>query len=74
MARRRKGETTEWKLSIPSWLAWEIELLCFNHMRGKPDYGARSQLITDLLINHLNAMRGSSSLRDELKENNHHER
>lgn len=71
MARRRKGETTEWKLSIPSWLAWEIELLCFNHMRGKPDYGARSQLITDLLINHLNAMRGTTP---RALENNHHER
>lgn len=53
MARRRKGEIVEWKLTIPAWLAWEIECLCFNPIRGKADYGARSQLITELLIAHL---------------------
>lgn len=53
MARRRKGEIIEWKLTIPAWLAWEIECLCFNPIRGKADYGARSQLITELLISHL---------------------
>lgn len=57
MARRRKEESTEWKVSIPSWLAWEIEVICYNPVRGKPDYGARSQLITELLIQHLNRLK-----------------
>jgi hypothetical protein len=57
MARRRKGEIVEWKLTIPAWLAWEVECLCYNPMRGKAEYGARSQLITELLISHLEALR-----------------
>lgn len=61
MARRRKGEIIEWKLTIPAWLAWEIECLCFNPMRGKADYGARSQLITELLIAHLEKVRPSAT-------------
>lgn len=53
MARRRKEEPVYWKVAIPSWLAWEIETVCYNPVRGKPDYGTRSQLITDLLIQHI---------------------
>lgn len=57
MATRRKEESIYWKVAIPSWLAWEIEAVCYNPVRGKPDYGARSQLITDLLIQHLRRMK-----------------
>lgn len=50
---RRKAEVVPWKLTIPIELACEVDLLCINPILGKPIYGARSQLVTDLLRTHL---------------------
>lgn len=49
MARRRNGPSVEWKISIPQELALRIELLFYDPANRKPDYGARSALITELL-------------------------
>lgn len=46
---RRRGPTTEWKVSLPSELALNIELLFYDPSSRKPNYGARSALVTTLL-------------------------
>ena len=45
MARK----TVEVKLTLPIEVASDLELLLFDPVRGKIEYGARSHLITDLL-------------------------
>jgi hypothetical protein len=52
LAVRRRGPTVEWKVSIPQNLALDIELLFYDPVNHKPDYGARSALITQLLSNY----------------------
>jgi len=49
MQRRRAGPKVDWKVSIPAELAMNIELLFCDPGRNKPDYGARSALVTHLL-------------------------
>lgn len=49
LGTRRKVESTKWRISIPNVLALDIDLMLYNPALGKPIYGARSQLITDLL-------------------------
>lgn len=57
MARRgRKPHAdppTEWKVSIPTSIAAKVELLLTDPYTGKPEHGARSRLLTQLLVNWL---------------------
>lgn len=46
---RRKGNGVRWKIIVPEALALRIELRYVDPTTGKPDYGARSRLITALL-------------------------
>ena len=46
---RRKGAFVKWKSSIPEEIALRVELRLYNHADGKPEYAARSALITSLL-------------------------
>ncbi len=39
----------EWKISLPSSVAAQIELHLLDPLSGKPKHGARSKLITRLL-------------------------
>ena len=48
-SRRTKIPLTQWKVTVPSHLAIEVEARLFDHARGKPAYGRRSQLISELL-------------------------
>jgi hypothetical protein len=41
--------TTVWKVRIPQELAVQVELLCLDPGTGKPRYGARSLLVSNLL-------------------------
>ena len=56
MASRRRGPAVEWKVSIPQALALDIELLFYDPVNHKPNYGARSVLITQLLTNYWNSL------------------
>ncbi len=47
--RRTKIPLSQWKVTIPSHIAAAVEVRLFDHARGKPAYGRRSQLISDLL-------------------------
>lgn len=44
----------QWKICVPSVLAAEVELRLFDPLTGKPKYGARGDLIVELLRKHLN--------------------
>jgi len=39
----------QWKVTIPSDLAAEVELLLFDPLTGKPQYGGRAKLLEALL-------------------------
>lgn len=45
----RTDRPTEWKVSIPSSVAAEIELRLTDPLTGKPKHGARARLVTQLL-------------------------
>lgn len=55
---RRKVEVVPWKVFVPYPIAVDIELLLTNRTIGKPIYGARSQLITELLRDYLEKLKG----------------
>jgi hypothetical protein len=50
---RRTGRNTLWRCYIPEEIAAQIELRLADPLRDKPTYGARSQLVTALLIRYL---------------------
>jgi len=39
----------EWKLMIPEPLALQVEMLCFDPLRGKAKHGARSAYLVRLI-------------------------
>lgn len=41
--------TKAWKIHLPATLAGTVELYLFDNIHGKPLYGSRSRLITELL-------------------------
>jgi len=47
--RRNGVEMTRWSITVPSNLADRIDILLYDRAAGKPIYGARAQLITELL-------------------------
>lgn len=53
--KRKISRPTEWRVMIPSELALRVELMLMDPVRGKPTYGARSILITQLLTDYLNS-------------------
>ena len=50
---------TNWNISIPTWLADEINERYRDPFTGAPFYGLRSRLITKLLIDHMNKVRNN---------------
>ena len=67
LGTRRKGRKTEWDISIPEELAFRIETLCADRGTGKPVYGFRSQLCTQLLEDW--AAQREKDLRSDLHKN-----
>lgn len=61
MAVRRKGKFIVWRVTIPADLAVAFELQLVNSATGKPDYGARSQLITELLNSYMERLRAEAA-------------
>lgn len=57
MGTRRKGRPVEWKISVPVDLAVAFERLIMDQTKGKPIYGARSFIITELIRKHLDELR-----------------
>jgi hypothetical protein len=55
MGRRRKGKAVEIKLLIPEKIYFEFEKELTNNFKDKPVYGARSQLVTSLIIRWIEA-------------------
>lgn len=53
MGRRRRGKTIETKLLLPEAVYLELEKRLTNNFQTKPIYGARSQLITELIVKYL---------------------
>jgi|CXWL01.1.fsa_nt_gi metal-responsive CopG/Arc/MetJ family transcriptional regulator len=53
MGTATKGRKIIWRLWLPEEIAVAIEVRCFNPATGKPDYGARSQLVAELLRRYL---------------------
>ncbi len=51
--------TVDWKLQIPIDLAAKADLLCLDPVRGALRYGARSALITQLLREHFDRLKGT---------------
>jgi hypothetical protein len=49
MPPSRRNGSVPWKVWVPPELAIKVERLYLNPLTGKPDYGARSHLITALL-------------------------
>ena len=53
MARRGKkphaDPPVEWKVSIPTSIAAQVELILTDPLTGKPKHGARAKLIAQLL-------------------------
>lgn len=49
MARRRKGPKAIWKCHISEELALRTELRYLDPITKRPDYGARSRLVEQLL-------------------------
>lgn len=41
--------TIEWKCRIPVDIAAKVDMFQFDPVRGQPEYGARSALVTQLL-------------------------
>jgi len=69
MKRGRKPLTTpsiEWKNSIPSPLAAEIELLLLDPISGRVTYGARSQLIESLLRDWVDKQRNTVIVKGDI--------
>lgn len=58
MGRRRKTPTQEIKVLIPEEVYFAFERELTNDFTNKPEYGARSQLITTLIINWLAERKG----------------
>ena len=50
-------------ISIPADLLNEVDLLLIDPFRGKPKYGARSQLITGLLVSWLEQQKDTADVR-----------
>lgn len=50
MGRRRKGRTVEVKALIPEEIYFRFERRLTNDFANKPEYGLRSQLITQLIV------------------------
>lgn len=48
--------TVEWKCRIPEPLAAKVDLFCLDPVTGALRYGARSELITRLLREHLDGL------------------
>lgn len=53
MGTRRSGRMVLWRIYVPEDLAVAIELQLADPLRNRPEYGARSQLVTYLLQTHL---------------------
>jgi hypothetical protein len=53
VGRRRKTPTIAWRIYIPESLQLRFDTLYLNRARGKPIYGIRSQIVTDLLEAHV---------------------
>lgn len=49
MGIRRKGRFVTWKIYVPEELAAQVELMLIDDTRKRPMYGAKSQLVTNLL-------------------------
>lgn len=61
MTRGRKSLSdppTEWKVSLPSSVAAQVELRLVDPLTGRPRHGARAKLITRLLRGWLNTETG----------------
>ena len=56
MSRRKKNTVRDWKLSVPEELALRYELLFFDPINKRINYGARSALIVRLLQDHWNTL------------------
>lgn len=58
MPRHKSPEPfIRWTVLIPAALAAEIEMLFFDPIHGKPHYGKRSELITELLRAYLSQVK-----------------
>ncbi len=49
LGTRRKGRKAKWEVHLPEHLATRVETLMVDPINKKPIYGARSQLVTELL-------------------------
>jgi hypothetical protein len=56
MGNRRVGATVVWKVNVPEELAVKVDLLLIDPRTGKPRYGLRSQIITELLTTYIGTL------------------
>ncbi len=61
MGKRRKGKSTELKLLIPENIYFRFERAITNNFKSRPEYGARSQLITTLISRWLDEIEASAN-------------
>lgn len=74
MPRGRKpltDKSVEWKISLPSSVAVRVELFLTNPLTGKPRYGTRSKLITQLLQDWLDVMQPTTTPEGKTTSHNH---
>ena len=65
MKRGRKAlviPTVDWKCRIPADIAIKVDTLLLDPVRGLPQYGARSELVTRLLREFLSRYEKASAL------------
>ena len=53
MASPIRGPKVVWRIYVPEELATRYEVILYDRRRGKPEYGARSQLVVELLQRNL---------------------
>ena len=63
MARGKVAHTdppVKWRINVPQSVAAKVELMLFDPLKGEIKYGARSDLITKLLVEWLGKVTGGS--------------
>lgn len=64
MGTATRGRKIQWRIWLPEEIAVAVEVSLFNPGTGKPDYGARSHLVAELLQRHLAATQLKDSSND----------
>jgi hypothetical protein len=66
--------TKNWKISLPATLAGTVEFYLFDALHGKPLYGSRAKLITQLLQQWVDDQKSLAQIEQHSMEPRHNAR